>query len=369
MPPIDLLIKPASSLCNMNCKYCFYSDVSSNREFASYGIMSRQTAENLIKSAFEYASGHVGFAFQGGEPTLAGLDFYRFFVDTVQKYKKSAINVSYSIQTNGYAINEEWAEFFAQNNFLVGLSVDGFRQVHDELRLDRNGKGTYDKVMRSAEIMKSKGVDVNVLCVVNNFVARYPKKVYEALKGFGYVQFIPCIDDFSGNKQPYSLSIERYTDFLNDTFDLYYRDIMANNYVSVRNFDNYVKIILGGRPESCAMNGFCTCYCVVEADGGVYPCDFYVLDEWRLGNINNDKLFDMINSAVAKKFVDVSRIVNDECKKCNYYKLCRGGCRRDREPFVGEVPSLNKYCKAYKAFFDKNTDRLIKIARMLSIQR
>ena len=186
MPPIDLLIKPASSLCNMNCKYCFYSDVSSNREFASYGIMSHQTAENLIKSAFEYASGHVGFAFQGGEPTLAGLEFYKFFVDAVQKYKKNGIDIAYSIQTNGYAINEEWADFFAQNKFLVGLSVDGFRQVHDELRLDRNGKGTYDRVMRSAQIMKSKGVDVNALCVVNNFVARYPKKDLRSIKKFWF---------------------------------------------------------------------------------------------------------------------------------------------------------------------------------------
>lgn len=362
MPPVNLLIKPASSLCNMRCKYCFYTDVSANRDIPSYGIMSIDTLETVVSRAFEYASGFAGFAFQGGEPTLAGIDFYKDLIELQKKYNKNKIKVHNSIQTNGYQINEEWARFFAENDFLVGLSLDGTQETHDYLRIDTAGRGTYSRVVQAAEILSANHVEFNILSVVNNFVARYPGKVYEQLKKYKYIQFIACIDRFDEEKNKFSLTEERYTNFLKQTFELYYRDFMNGHYVSVRNFDNYINILLGRQPENCAMNGFCTCYCVVEGNGNVYPCDFYVLDEWCLGNIKDNSLPEILTSAKAVEFTRSSRFIDPKCKTCRYYALCRGGCRRDREPFSDGYPVLNKHCQSYKALFDRCYFKMMEIA-------
>jgi len=366
MPPVNILIKPASSLCNMRCKYCFYADVSENRETRSYGMMTLDTLEQLVKRTFAYATGYAGFAFQGGEPTLVGLDFYKKLLELQETYNTKHIRVFNSIQTNGYAIDAEWAEFFAKHQFLVGLSMDGTKEAHDSLRLDASGNGTFDRIRKTAELFAKKGVQFNILCVVNNFVARYPQKVYEQLKKYKYMQFIPCLDAFDQTPTAYSLTPERYATFLRQTFDLYYRDFMSGNYVSVRNFDNYVNILMGRPPESCAMNGCCTCYFVVEGDGSVYPCDFYVLDEWKLGNIFDKTLDEMIRSEPAQEFVEQSKYVSEACKSCRYYRICRGGCRREREPFVDGHPGLNRHCKCYTAFFDNSIPKLMEIARHLT---
>lgn len=282
MPPVNLLIKPASSMCNMRCKYCFYADVSKNWKTEFYGMMNEDTLEILVKRVFEYATGYAGFAFQGGEPTLAGFGFYRNLIALQERYNTRKIPVYNSIQTNGFGLNEEWAKFFADHHFLVGLSMDGIKEAHDALRLDAQGSGTYEAVAKSAALLERFGVPFNILCVVNHFVARHPQKVYQNLKKYRYLQFIPCLDSFEGEKENYSLSSSRYGEFLKATFDLYYRDFLSGNYVSVRNFDNYIRMLQGYPPESCGMNGICSCQFVVEGDGSVFPCDFYVLDRWKL---------------------------------------------------------------------------------------
>lgn len=364
MPPVNLLIKPASSLCNMRCKYCFYADVSRNRDTLSYGRMEEDTLETLVKRAFEYATGYAGFAFQGGEPTLAGLNFYRKLIELQNKYNTRNLPVYNSIQTNGYALNEEWAAFFAEHHFLVGLSLDGTKEAHNALRLDAKGEGTYDTVVRSTALLEQAGVDFNILCVVNNYVARHPQKVYNNLKKYRYLQFIPCLDDFDGEKESFSLTPQRYGTFLKTTFDLYYQDFMAGNYVSIRNFDNYVRMLQGYPPESCAMNGVCTCYFVIEGDGSVFPCDFYVLDQWKLGNVHRDSLSDLVRSQKAQEFVSMSRHRSDACMTCPYYRLCRGGCRREREPFTDNRPGLNRFCESYKILFSHGISRMLEIAGM-----
>ncbi len=363
MPPLNLLIKPVSSLCNMRCEYCFYKDVSENRTARSMGMMSLDTLETVIRQAFEYADNFVSFVFQGGEPTLAGLDFYRELILLQRKYNTKNIKVNNSIQTNGYIIDNEWARFFAENGFLVGLSLDGTKEAHDSLRVDEKGQGTFTRTVKAADILQKNGVDFNILCVVNNFVARYPKKVYDQLKKYKYVQFIACLDPVDGEKTRFSLSEDRYANFLKQTFDLYYADFMSGNPVSIRNFDNYIGILLGQPPESCAMNGFCTCYCVIEADGSVYPCDFYVFDEWKLGNVLENTFGEMIGSGTAKNFVEKSKFVCDECKSCQYYNLCRGGCRREREPFTDGHPILNRHCQAYRKFFADSAGKMLDMAR------
>ena len=364
MPPINLLIKPASSLCNMRCKYCFYADVASHRDVGSYGIMDTKLLEELVKKALDEAEGFCGFAFQGGEPTLAGLDFYKTLIELEKKYNKKRLPIHNAIQTNGYVINDDWARFFTDNNFLVGLSLDGNRELHDSMRLDANGNGTYNRVVRAAETFDKYNVQYNILCVVNNLVARHPQKVYNSLRRYGYLQFIPCLDGFDREVRDYSLDPKRYANFLKFTFDNYYSDFRSGHYVSVRNFDNYIMMLSGRPPEACGMTGQCTCYFVVEGDGGVYPCDFYVVDRYRLGSIAENSFAELRESEPARRFVDESKHIDKDCRECEWYPLCRGGCRRNREPFVGGLPAKNIYCEAYREFFDYAYPRLCELARI-----
>lgn len=362
MPPLNLLIKPASSLCNMRCRYCFYADEVKNRTCSPASVMTAETLEILVKRAFEYAEGTLTLAFQGGEPTLAGLDFYRSLHDLEAKYNTRGIKVFHAIQTNGLALDDDWADFLSSDGWLVGLSLDGCREVHDAHRLDADGKATYDRVMKAARLLRRHRVDFNVLCVVTEQAARHPIRVYEALKPFGYVQFIPCLDPLDGYEQPYSLTNERYGAFLCRTFDLYCRDFHEGHYVSVRNFDNYVRLLAGYPPEECAMVGHCTCMGVVESDGSVYPCDFYALDEWRLGDIRSSSFADLLTSEKAREFVRASMKVPVECRVCPYYRLCRGGCRRERIPAPDDQPGVNRHCAALRAFFDHSIRSMSEMA-------
>lgn len=360
MPPLTLLIKPASSLCNMKCRYCFYANEAENRSVKSYGIMSAECAEQLIKRAYEYADTMCSFVFQGGEPTLAGTEYFKNFVKLCRQYNAKNIPTSFSIQTNGYAISEEMTELFHTERFLVGLSLDGYAEIHDFMR-----DNSFKKVMTSAKAFEKHHVDFNILSVVNNFSARHGAKIYNFFKknGFRHLQFIAQIDGF-GEKHDFSLTAERYADFLKTVFDLYYADFMSNNYTAVRNFDNCIRIIGGLGAECCGMAGECACNFTVESDGSVYPCDFYVLDEWKIGNVHDDSFEAMKNSPTAKKFVESSKHISRECRECEYFALCLGGCRRLREPFENGLPTLNRFCAAYKKFFPYAMTRMEEMARV-----
>lgn len=317
------------------------------------GVMSLKTLETLVKRAFQYAEGSVTFAFQGGEPMLAGLDFYKALLSLEKKYNKG-IPVYNSIQTNGGLMNDEWAGFFSENRFLIGLSLDGTEELHNAYRIDNDGHGTYRQTIKAAETLVKHNAEFNILTVVNDEIAKNPKETYEALRRFRYLQFIPCIDDFGAEERRFSPTGENFGKFLIETFRLYKNDFLNGHYVSVRNFDNYVQMLLGARPESCAMTGRCTCYFLIEANADVYPCDFYVLDEWKLGSLLTTDFRTLLKSEKASEFVSSSVYMHPECRKCRYYSLCRGGCRRDREPFTPDgKPGLNRYCESYKMFFDE----------------
>ena len=321
--------------------------------------------KTLVQKVFDYAEEEVSFVFQGGEPTLAGLEFYKAFIDMQNKFNKKHISVCNSIQTNGYNLDEKWAAFFRKHNFLVGLSMDGTKELHDSLRTDKTGKGTYTNVMKSVGLLEEHNVNFNIICVVTNFTARHPKKVFTALKKYHFLQFIPCIDDFSGEKKNYSLTNKRYADFLCSTFDDYYRCIKQDNYVSVRNFDNYIQMLCGRPPENCAMNGRCIPYFLAEWDGSIYCCDFYVLDKWKLGNIMCDSLAEIYNGDKMKQFIAESFYVSEKCKKCKWFMLCRGGCKRDREPIVNGVLGENRLCNSYKIFFEHSYLQMREVAHRI----
>ena len=366
MKQLTLLIKPASGACQMRCRYCFYADVMNNRAEKVRPVMSDETLERLVRRAYA-AADCVTFMFQGGEPTLAGMDFYERLIALQEKYGAHR-ETHNAIQTNGLLLDDIWCAFFKKHNFLVGLSVDGDELSHDASRVDASGQGTHARVLHGSELLKKHGVDFNVLCVVSKANVNRPEEVYRALRPFGYIQFIRCIDDF-GMSGAYAPSPSEYGEFLVKTYDLYEKDALNGRYVSVRAFDNYIGILLGRAPESCGMSGRCTPILTVESDGSVYPCDFYVLDEWCLGNINSAGIVSLMNSEKAKSFVDISLSVPDDCGKCPYFGICRGGCRRDRETPDDGPLDKNRYCESFRYFFDKRLKQMTALARAVSEER
>ena len=369
-PAITLLIKPASGSCNLRCRYCFYADEMNLRSEPTRGFMSEETLEILVEKTLRQVSQTATFAFQGGEPTLAGLDFYRHLIDLEKKYNTKNAAVYNSIQTNGIVLDEEWAQFLHDNHFLVGLSLDGYEELHDENRKFPGGSGSFSRVMEAAGLLKRYQVDFNILTVVTAKSARRIRRIYRFFQeqGFAWQQYIPCIDPFEEDKGAlsYSLTTDRYGKFLKDLFDDWYADWKAGRPVYNRTFENWIGILVGQRPEACSMNGVCSEQWVVEADGTVYPCDFYVLDEWKLGNIREHSFEEMNQKREELQFVALSRHVPEECRSCRWFPLCRNGCRRDRLLLPdGRTPGLNAYCSAYRDFFSYAYPRLEEMARAI----
>jgi len=362
---LSIMIKPSSSNCNMRCSYCFYLDISKKRAQRSYGFMNIDLLEVIVQKAFAEAQEEVTFAFQGGEPTLAGLDYFENFIRYEGKYNHKNIKINHAIQTNGILIDQEWARFLAKNHFLVGISLDGPKSIHDSYRMDNQGRGTYQRVIDGIENLKRHQVDFNILSVVTSQLARHAHQVYRFFqkKGFKYIQFIPCLFPLgeSPNQYPYSLTPERYGNFLKTIFDLWYHNVGNHEFVSIRYFDNLLQMMLGYPPEACDMTGHCSCQFIIEANGGVYPCDFYVLDQWYLGNIRAQSFTQLFDSPTAQQFIQSSTYVDPACRECPWFPLCRGGCRRWREPFVDGKPRLNYLCPAYKDFFSYTIERFKEI--------
>lgn len=364
MPAASILIKPASANCNIDCKYCFYKCLSSHREEYSKGFMSYETLDTLVREAIAYADGSLTFAFQGGEPTLAGIDFFKKAIDLQEKYNEKNLNIENTIQTNGLLIDDEWAKFLSENNFLVGLSLDGPRKMHDRYRKDAKGNDTFERIMQSVKLLEKHHVDYNIVTVVTNETAKQAAFLYKFWKrnNYPFVQFIPCMDevkrqDDTDKCSSYAVEPKQYGKFLCEMFDLWYADFTVGEAMDIRMFSNLAQMAAGFQAEECGMNGCCNCYFVVEGDGSVYPCDFYCMDEWKLGNVN-DGFAQMKASKKAEAFVDVSKPVCGNCKECPYFSLCRGGCRRWREPFVDGKPGLNKLCVAYQMFFEHAAERI-----------
>jgi len=330
-------------------------------------MMNDDVLEIVIKKAFESAKKAVIFSFQGGEPTLVGLPFYQRLITYVKQYNQAHIQVNYNIQTNGVLLDMDWVNFLKENQFLVGISLDGVKDVHNQNRFDTLGQGTFNQVLKAIDMLKKGKVDFNILTVINNSLARYPEKIYNFYKKqqFKYLQFIPCIAPL-GMKQgedELSLTPKRYETFLNDLFQLWYNDFLKGDVVSIRYFDNLIGIILGFAPQSCDMKGACSLNLVIEGNGNVYPCDFYVVNEWLIGNVADMSFDEIISDPKSHQFINQSLNVNEKCKSCSYYQLCRGGCVRHRQNDVTQDLQLNVFCESYEAFFAKNITKLEEIAR------
>lgn len=364
MKNINVLIKPSSNKCNLKCKYCFYDDVSNSREISDYNYMSENTARAIIDNVFSTPELEtVHFGFQGGEPTLSGIEFFEKFFNYVNS-NRGNVKVSFSLQTNGILIDEQWAKLLKLNNVLVGLSLDGPAKFHDNNRIDFGHKNTHSKVMKAAKVMDEVGVEFNVLTVVTNKNALNIEKIYNYLvaNGFTYLQFIPCLEPLDYKVSNIRKVNDEYYQYLSNLYKAWRNDYQAGKYISVRFIDNVINMLLGATPEACDMRGVCSVQNIIEADGTTFTCDFYAIDKYTIGNATSDSFEQMINSDIAKDFVISSSKHPEECMSCEFHNLCRNGCRRMR------VNGKYMYCDALKKFYRTYGKELNKIAFELSVR-
>ncbi|MGX8128354.1 SPASM domain-containing protein [Clostridioides difficile] len=359
MKSLSVLIKPASSLCNLRCKYCFYANVSDLREIKSHGIMKEDSIKKLIENTFYILENHdeIIFAFQGGEPTLAGIEFFKSFINYVSLQNKK-VKVNYTIQTNGTLLNNEWCKFLKENNFLVGLSLDLLENIHNENRIYPNNKGSYDTIVNNKQLLESYEIDFNILCVLTDQLALKPIEVFNAIREhkIKYIQFIPCLDDLDSKcRSNYALTPQNFAYFYKEILLLWAEEFYKENYISINLLDNIISLFITGNTNACGLTGICHPQFVIESDGSVYPCDFYVLDNYNLGNIKDNTLPDLLEKKAMIEFLCSNRFKYKICFNCKFYNICRGGCKRMTNSIY--INTKNNYC-GYYDFLDSRIDNI-----------
>lgn len=345
-------------MCNMQCKYCFYYDVSNHRSISNYGVMSAKTTKSLIMKALVLKMvDEINFAFQGGEPLLAGIDYFNYFIDTVNRYKSNQ-KINYSLQTNGTLINEEFIELFKKNRFLIGISLDGFKENHDYFRIFDHHKGSYNQIMKTIELLRNNEIEFNVLSVLTSQLSKEPKKLYDFYKTnkFEYIQLIPCLADLNLEELNYALKPQEFSNFYKSFFDSWYKDNFSNRKMSITLFDNLLMMIMGYYPQLCGMLGQCTPQFVVESNGDVFCCDFYVLDKYKIGNIQNDSIESVAKSSILTSFINESKQVCNVCLDCPFENICHKNCKRMNHSYFTE-----NYC-GYREFLEYSFSRLSLLA-------
>lgn len=366
----SLLIKPASAVCNLDCAYCFYLD----READPYKAlparrMTEETLERLVDTYMFYSYPNSVFAFQGGEPTLAGPAFFEKLIEFEKHYGRDGQTVSNALQTNGILIDERWCQIFREYHWLIGISIDGPEEMHDLYRFNKQGKGTWKKVMQGIETMKKHRVDFNVLCVLSQANVEKPKEVYRFFRSLGieYIQYIPLSEfDAAGEPLPFTITPEQYGRFLVETFELWWPE---RRKVRIRYFDNLAEALAGQKPGNCTMHETCDSYVVVEYNGDIYPCDFFVEASWKLGNIHMDSWPEIARRQGRYAFAAKKAIAHPACQVCEYQSICHGGCPKHRHDRYRRFEDLDYFCAAYKMIFAKAVPPLTKeVARLLEQQ-
>lgn len=358
MKPFQLLIKPVSFDCNLRCEYCFYLRVCELYPSQSHPRMSENILEILISKFLSYRFPESIFGWQGGEPTLAGLDFFKKVVFLQQKYGISGQVIGNALQTNGVLIDPQWAQFLAEYRFLVGLSLDGPKEIHDRYRMTRGGKSVWSKVMHAAELFQRYGVAFNILCVVSRANVNRVDSLYTFFKqhGFNHLQLIPALEvDQEGKRAPFSVNPNQYAKFLLKFFSLWKQDEQRP---SIRLFDALLNHYLGRPKGFCTLEESCADYFLIEWNGDVFPCDFFASKENFLGNIAEDD-FSTLKQKRDTQFGLKKRDLPGVCHSCRWKELCFGGCVKDRVFSDNPHPDRTYYCRAYQKFF-KNTHGFFK---------
>lgn len=372
MVAFHVIAKPIGPICNLACSYCFYLDKENLYPNQRHWRMSEEVLESFVR---QYLQSNdvpvVNFAWQGGEPTLLGVEFFQKVVELQQRYADGKI-IENGFQTNGVLLNDRWCEFLAENNFLVGLSLDGPEQLHNRYRVNRADQGSFDQVMQGLERLKKHGVEFNILTVVHRANSPYPIEVYRFLKqvGSGYIQFIPIVERTSpshlsnhlkqmpGDDPPdaavaeWSVTPGQFGKFLIDIFDEWVRHDVGQQYIQF--FDVALQSWMGMRQGLCLFNETCGKALVIEHNGDLYSCDHFVFPEYRLGNILETPMIELVISDQQVQFgLDKKNKLPQYCLDCDVRFACHGECPKNRFARTpeGEL-GLNYLCEGYKMFFE-----------------
>ena len=375
------MIKPVGSLCNLDCEYCYYlgkADLYGGHQ----PKMSDELLERYISQYIEAVQvPTVTFCWHGGEPLLAGIDFYEKAVALQNRYKGNK-QIENSLQTNGLLVNPDWCSFFRENNFLIGLSIDGPKDIHDAYRRDRGGHPTFDRVIRALEMMATSGVEYNTLSTINNRCAGQGRRVYEFMRSVSrYMQFLPVVEHTvptpSGRAAivppgtegstvaPWSITPKAFGKFMCDVFDQWVVGDVGERFVQL--FDITLAQWCGVQPGLCAFCPTCGDGLVVEHNGDVYMCDHFVYPEYRLGNIGTEHLSDMQRKPELFRFgIEKRNSLPTDCRKCDFLFACRGECPKHRFATTrrGEK-GLNALCEGYKHFFEYTAPYMQQMRQLL----
>lgn len=353
MTECHVMAKPASSRCNLSCRYCFYL------EKPEQPMMNDVTLEAFVQQHIAAQPGdEAQFAWQGGEPTLCGPDFFRRVVALQKRYGKGK-RIYNAFQTNGIALNDEWCRFFHENNWLVGVSIDGPAQWHDAYRVSRRGNPTHRKVIQAIETLRRHRVQFNLLTVVNSLNSQHPEAVYRYLRTLGtpFLQFIPLVEP----GDTVSVSEEAWGKFLNTVFDIWVREDIGQVFVQL--FDSTLGVWSGYASQMCSLAETCGHAFALEADGTLYQCDHYVYPAYRLGNIHQTSLTELNRSDAARVFgLYKQTTLSSECRQCPARRLCNGDCPKHR------VNGKSLLCAGYRDFFSHSAPHM-QVMRDLIKQR
>ena len=359
-----VMAKPVGSRCNMRCRYCYYLGKGQYSAHAKQTVMNADLLEKLIREAAASSAGPVSFIWHGGEPTLAGIGFYRKVIELEKRLIPKEREVWNNLQTNGLLLNDEWCRFLKENRFDVGISIDGSELIHDQNRRTITGEPTHRRVLNAVSRLRRYGGDPDLLCTVNASSLKDPLGVYRALRDTGctWIQFIPIvIRSGSGTLSPLSADPEGYGKFLISVFDEWSKNDLGK--CDVQFFAEIARVLAGGEASLCTMRKTCGRVLIAEEDGAVYSCDHFVDDGHRLGNLRSGKLADMAESRFQKDFGERKESsLTGECRACPWLRFCNGGCPKDRFGKSAEGDA-GQYilCEGLKRFFGHAVPILEKI--------
>ena len=362
------MAKPVGSRCNMRCAYCYYLDKGRYSTHSKQSRMSFDLLEKLIRQTIEAATGPVvSFTWHGGEPTLAGIDFFRKAVELEKKYLPRGREVWNNLQTNGLLLNDAWCAFLRENRFDVGISIDGGAAVHDAHRRDLGGRTTWERVRKSILRLRSAGIEPDLLCTVNSESVKDPEGVFEALRAFGtsWIQFIPIVVQLpEGTVSKESVTPEQYGDFLCRVFDRWVRRDLGK--LDVQLFAEMARVLAGGEAGLCWMRPTCGRVLIAEEDGGIYSCDHFVDREHRLGCLAGEKLHELADSPFQTAFGDSKCDgLTAQCRRCPWLRLCNGECMKNRFALSNEGEAGQSYlCAGLERFYAHTVPILEQVMRL-----
>ena len=352
--PLYVMLKPVGALCNLRCEYCYYLEKKGLYPDERKFVMSEELLEKFIQQYLEsQTQPQVMFTWHGGETMMRNISFYKKALELQKKYGRGR-QIDNSLQTNGTLLTDEWCRFFKENNFLVGVSIDGPQEFHDEYRKTADGRSTFFKVMQGINLLKKYGVDFNVMAVVNDFNVDYPLEFYNFFKELGnpFIQFTPIVERYSnGEITPWSVPADKWGDFLIAIFDEWVKEDVGRYYIQY--FDSTLANWVGQQPGVCTLAKTCGHAGVMEFNGDVYSCDHFVFPQYKLGNIYSQTLTEMMYSDKQLKFgADKFDSLPTQCKECEFLFACYGECPKNRiiKTESGE-DGLNYLCKGYYKFF------------------